>query len=232
MISVWWVMSLKHRLGQLILRRRVVCWPIGYLPIWCRPRWWCWRALPLTANGKLDTRALPAPEYTAGGYQAPGSAVEEILAGIYADVLGLDKVGVDDSFFDLGGDSISSMQVVARARAAGVLCRPRDVFVEQTVARLARVAVMTDSGEVPADEGVGPVIATPIMRWLASVNGPVDEFNQTMVARAPAGATEADAVMLLQALMDRHAMLRLRVDDDGAGGWSLIVPEAGSVDAR
>ena len=187
--------------------------------------------LPLTANGKLDTRALPTPEYTAGGYQAPGSAVEEILAGIYADVLGLDKVGVDDSFFDLGGDSISSMQVVARARAAGVLCRPRDVFVEQTVARLARVAVMTDSGEVPADEGVGPVIATPIMRWLASVNGPVDEFNQTMVARAPAGATEADAVMLLQALMDRHAMLRLRVDDDGAGGWSLIVPEAGSVDA-
>ena len=139
---------------------------------------------------------------------------------------------MDDSFFDLGGDGILSMQVVARARAAGVLCRPRDIFVEQTVARLARVAVMTDSGEIPADEGVGPVIATPIMRWLARMNGPVDEFNQTMVARAPAGATEADAVMLLQALMDRHAMLRLRVDDDGAGGWSLIVPEAGSVDAR
>ncbi len=55
-------------------------------------------------------------------------------------VLGLERVGVDDSFFDLGGDSILSMQVVARARAAGVLCRPRDVFVEQTVARLARVA--------------------------------------------------------------------------------------------
>ncbi|WP_156764542.1 non-ribosomal peptide synthetase, partial [Mycobacterium sp. E3247] len=77
-------------------------------------------ALPLTPNGKLDTRALPAPEYSdADRYRAPDNAVEEILAGIYAQVLGLDRVGVDDSFFDLGGDSISSMQVVTRARAAG-----------------------------------------------------------------------------------------------------------------
>ena len=98
-------------------------------------------ALPLTVNGKLDTRALPAPEYQDGNrYRAPTTAVEEILAGIYAEVLGLERVGVDDSFFDLGGDSILSMQVVARARAAGMTCRPRDIFVEQTVARLARVA--------------------------------------------------------------------------------------------
>jgi len=98
-------------------------------------------ALPLTTNGKLDTRALPAPEYTTGEHRAPASAVEEILAGIYAQVLGLERVGIDDSFFDLGGDSILSMQVVARARAAGVNCRPRDIFVEQTVARLAQVTV-------------------------------------------------------------------------------------------
>ena len=189
-------------------------------------------ALPLTVNGKLDTRALPAPEYTdADRYRAPANAVEEILAGIYAQVLGLERVGVEESFFELGGDSILSMQVVARARAAGVLCRPRDVFVEQTVARLARVAGVADGATGVVDEGVGAVVATPIMCWLAGVEGPVEQFNQTMLVQAPAGVTEADVVVVLQALLDRHAMLRLRVADDGAGGWSLWVPEAGSVDA-
>ncbi|MDA3660137.1 non-ribosomal peptide synthase/polyketide synthase, partial [Mycobacterium xenopi] len=189
-------------------------------------------ALPLTVNGKLDKRALPAPEYTAGEYRAPTGAVEEILAGIYAQVLGLDRVGVDDSFFDLGGDSILAMQVVAHARAAGLLCRPRDVFVEQTVARLARVAAVATGQTELVDDGVGEVVATPIMRWLVGVNGPVEQFNQTMVLQAPAGVTEADVVVLLQALLDRHAMLRLRAEGHGGGEWSLTVPEAGAVDAR
>jgi amino acid adenylation domain-containing protein/non-ribosomal peptide synthase protein (TIGR01720 family) len=189
-------------------------------------------ALPLTVNGKLDKRALPAPEYQdSDRYRAPTDAIEEILAGIYAQVLGLDRVGVDDSFFELGGDSILSMQVVGRARAAGVVCRVRDIFVEQTVARLARVAGLTDGEAGPVDEGVGPVVATPIMCWLQGVEGPVEQFNQTVLVQAPAKVSEADVVVVLQALLDRHAMLRLRVDD-GAWGWSLQVPEVGSVDAR
>ncbi|KUH75761.1 non-ribosomal peptide synthetase [Mycolicibacterium novocastrense] len=189
-------------------------------------------ALPLTVNGKLDTRALPAPEFQdADQYRAPSTAVEEILAGIFAQVLGVERVGVDDSFFDLGGDSILSMQVVARARAAGLVCRPRDIFVEQTVARLAQVATFSDA-EGAVDEGIGPVVVTPIMQWLNGVDGPIDEFNQTVVLQAPAGVTEADVVAVLQALLDRHAMLRLIVDDDGTGGWSLSVPEVGALDAR
>ncbi|WP_120308939.1 non-ribosomal peptide synthetase, partial [Mycolicibacterium celeriflavum] len=190
-------------------------------------------ALPLTVNGKLDNRALPAPEYSdVDHYRAPADAVEEILAGIYAEVLGLERVGVDDSFFDLGGDSISAIQVVMRAQAAGLVGRPRDIFVQQTVARLARVVRMADSSGGQIDEVTGPVIATPIMRWLKGVDGPIDEFNQTVLLQAPAGVTEADVVVVLQALLDRHAMLRLRAADDGAGGWSLTVPDPGSVDAR
>ena len=190
--------------------------------------------LPLTVNGKLDTRALPAPEYQDGGngYRAPSNAVEEILAGIYAQVLGLDRVGVDDSFFDLGGDSILSMQVAARARAAGVLCRPRDIFVEQTVARVATVATVATAEDLLVDEGVGPIEATPIIHWLRSVDGPVEQFNQTVVVDAPAGVTHPDVVAVLQGLLDRHAMLRLRVDTDDAGQWSLQVPEPGSVEAH
>jgi amino acid adenylation domain-containing protein/thioester reductase-like protein/non-ribosomal peptide synthase protein (TIGR01720 family) len=190
-------------------------------------------ALPLTVNGKLDTRALPAPDYTDGDvYRGPANRVEEVLAGIYAQVLGMDRVSVDDSFFELGGDSILSMQVVARARAAGVLCRARDVFVEQTVSGLARVAAVADGAVGVVDEGVGPVVATPIMCSLAGAAGSVEQFNQTVLVQAPGGVSEADVVTLLQALLDRHAMLRLQADRDGAGGWSLTVPEAGSVDAR
>ena len=190
-------------------------------------------ALPLTVNGKLDKRALPAPEYQdADSYRAPANAIEEILADIYAQVLGLERVGVDESFFELGGDSILSTQVVARARAAGLVCRPRDIFVEQSVARLALVVGIADGDADVSDEGLGPVLATPIMHWLNSVEGPVDQFNQTVLVQAPVGVTEDDVVAVLQAVLDTHAMLRLRVDDDGAGDWSLTVPEAGLVDAR
>jgi glycopeptidolipid biosynthesis protein len=189
-------------------------------------------ALPLTVNGKLDKRALPAPEYQAvDRYRAPVTPVEEILASIYAQVLGVERVGIDDSFFDMGGDSILSMQVVARARAAGLMCRPRDIFVEQTVSRLACVAQVVSGDAAEVDEGLGPVVATPIIRWLHSVDGPVDEFNQTVVLQAPQGVTEGDVTVMVQALLDRHAMLRSRVVDDGNGGWLLQVPEAGAVDA-
>ncbi len=99
-------------------------------------------ALPLTVNGKIDTRALPAPEYQdAGHYRAPANAVEEVLADIYAQVLGVQPpqlVGVDESFFDLGGDSLSAMRLIAAVNAAlDAGLSVRAVFEAPTVAQLA-----------------------------------------------------------------------------------------------
>ncbi|MEV8533411.1 amino acid adenylation domain-containing protein [Streptomyces sp. NPDC051211] len=97
--------------------------------------------LPLTPNGKLDARALPDPQWTAmTGDAAPTTPAEATLAALFADVLGLPSVGVHDSFFELGGDSIVAIQLVTRARAAGFAISPREVFRLRTVAALARAA--------------------------------------------------------------------------------------------
>ncbi|WP_156623971.1 thioesterase domain-containing protein, partial [Mycobacterium sp. 852002-40037_SCH5390672] len=108
-------------------------------------------ALPLTPNGKLDVRALPAAQYTGSGYRAPSTATEETVAAIYAHVLGAERVGADDSFFDLGGDSISAMRVVAAINARmGVDLAVRTLFDAPTVRGLGErlQAEATDADEV------------------------------------------------------------------------------------
>ncbi len=96
-------------------------------------------AVPLTPNGKLDTRALPAPEYTGGEYRAPANATEEFLAGIFAHVLDVDRVGVEDSFFELGGDSISAMRLISAINAGpGVDLAVRALFDTPTVRGLSQ----------------------------------------------------------------------------------------------
>jgi amino acid adenylation domain-containing protein len=97
--------------------------------------------LPLTPNGKLDRRALPAPEFTpAVGYVAPRSEAEQVLAEIWAEVLGVDRVGVEDDFFELGGDSLRRLQLTSRMKATfDVALTPRDIRTARTVSALAEL---------------------------------------------------------------------------------------------
>ncbi|MFE2757873.1 amino acid adenylation domain-containing protein, partial [Actinosynnema sp. NPDC059335] len=190
--------------------------------------------LPLTPSGKLDRRALPAPDFAgAVSDRGPRTPREELLCRLFAESLGLARVGVEDSFFALGGDSIVSIQLVGRARRAGLVFTPRDVFEHKTVERLAAVATALDG--VPAetaDDGVGEVFATPIMRWLADRGGSADRFAQWVLLRVPPGLDVDGVTAACQAVVDHHDALRLVARPDPAAGWSLTVRPAGSVDVR
>ncbi|MFJ1747309.1 amino acid adenylation domain-containing protein [Streptomyces sp. NPDC088116] len=189
-------------------------------------------ALPLTPNGKLDRKALPAPDYaTVATGRGPGNAREEALCAVFADVLGLPRVGVDDSFFDLGGDSIVSIQLVSRARKAGLVFTPRDVFQSRTVAALAAVAgEVRETAVEPPDHGIGAVPLTPIVHWLRERGGPVEGFHQSMVVRTPAGLTWERLTAGLRTVLDHHDALRLRLRRTG-GEWELESLPRGAVDA-
>ncbi|HLY89546.1 MAG TPA: amino acid adenylation domain-containing protein, partial [Acetobacteraceae bacterium] len=186
-------------------------------------------ALPLTPNGKIDRKALPAPDFTPSSRRAPRTPQEHVLAGLFAQVLGLTEVGVDDSFFDLGGDSISSIQLVSRARKAGLVFTPKDVFTLQTVAALAlKAGALHTPSAAPVESAIGAVPLTPIMRWWLEQDGPIGRFNQSMLLQVPA-LELAKLTTALEALLDHHDALRLRVQREPAG-WSAQILAPGSVD--
>jgi non-ribosomal peptide synthase protein (TIGR01720 family) len=192
--------------------------------------------LPLTANGKLDTSALPAPRRSDGPGRAPATRREEILRGLFQQVLGLDEVGLDESFFELGGDSIVSIQLVSAARKAGLALTPRDVFRHNTVETLAAVATEAAGADrEPArtrHDGVGRLATTPIIEWQRERGGPVERFSQVMLLRVPPRLGLDRLTAALQQVLDHHDALRMRWTPGADGDWALHVPEPGSVDAR
>ena len=117
--------------------------------------------LPLTPNGKLDRKALPAPDRAPSALRrAPRTPQEEMLCALFAEVLGLERVGIDDNFFALGGDSIMSIQLVSRARKAGLVITPRAVFQHQTVEGLAGVAsLLAETAAALPDIATGGIAA-------------------------------------------------------------------------
>ncbi|MEU6378918.1 amino acid adenylation domain-containing protein [Streptomyces sp. NPDC046909] len=189
--------------------------------------------LPLTASGKLDRAALPEPEFTGGEYRAPRTEAERVLAEVYTDVLGAAQVGIDDDFFACGGDSIRSIQVVARAKARGVLVSTREIFEQRTVARLAELvdARGEEEREVLAElpgGGIGRAPLPPTAAHVLALGGGLGRFCMSALLTLPRGIDRAGLTATLQAVLDRHDVLRSRLDRAEPG---LVMGPVGSVDA-
>ncbi|SDI17000.1 non-ribosomal peptide synthase domain TIGR01720/amino acid adenylation domain-containing protein [Pseudomonas flavescens] len=181
---------------------------------------------PLTANGKLDRRALPQPDLSAAQnhYQAPRNAVEQSLAVVWQAVLGVARIGIDDNFFALGGDSILSIQVVSRARQAGVHFSAKDLFLHQTVRTLAAAARQSERLSVDQGPVLGETALTPIQHWFFEQrHGDPQHWNQSLLLQAARPLQATLLEQALQTLASHHDALRLRFT--AAGGAEFVAHE-------
>ena len=184
--------------------------------------------LPLTANGKLDRAALPAPDWRSLSeplqFTPARTAVEAELARIWAEVLGVAHVGINDNFFDLGGDSILSIQIIARAAAAGLRVTVKQLFQQQTIAALAAVAEASgDASGVEQEPVTGPVALTPIQRWFfRQARLKPEHFNQSVLLRLNGAVGVSWLRGAVAALLTHHDGLRLRFSRDEAGQWQQL----------
>jgi amino acid adenylation domain-containing protein/non-ribosomal peptide synthase protein (TIGR01720 family) len=179
---------------------------------------------PLTANGKVDRAALaalPTQSEASGEGEAataPRTSAEDVLAGIWKEVLGIERVGMNDNFFELGGDSILGIQIIAKANQAGFQLTPKQLFQFQTIAELAAV-----SGTIPhatRDQGpvTGDVPLTPLQLWFFEQQLDAPQlFNQAMLYEVEPQLDAARLAASVKHLVVQHDALRLRfVREDGA----------------
>ncbi|MDP1513437.1 condensation domain-containing protein, partial [Paenibacillus ottowii] len=186
--------------------------------------------IPLTSNGKIDRKALPEPEgsiHTGAAYVAPRTKVEQVLAAVWAGVLGVDAVGTQDNFFELGGDSIKALQVSSRLLQAGYRLNMKDLFSHPTVASLSPL-LRTDGKMASQEEVVGQVELTPIQRWFFEQQ-PVDlhHSNQAMMLYR-VGRFDVDALCrTMDRMVQHHDALRtvFRETEQGYVAWNRSVEE-------
>ena len=189
----------------------------GKLPEYMLPKSFVFLpSLPVTANGKIDKKALPTPDAvqaTSKDRVAPRNEIETTLSKIWGSVLGIDELGVHDNFFELGGDSILSIQIIARANQAGLKLSPRQIFQHQTIAELAAVTGIVE--RVVGEQGIvtGPVPLTPVQaRFFAQQQSELHYYNQAMLL----DLEELIEVPVLEEafgkLLAHHDALRLRFE--------------------
>lgn len=180
--------------------------------------------LPLTSNGKLDRGALPAPESARASstkrFIAPRNATEQTLADVWKEVLRVDRVGIDDHFFELGGDSILSIQVITRCRRKGLSFTPKDLFKSPTIAQLAQVVSIAPARPTVAEPVHGAVPLTPIQQWFFEQRfTDAHHWNQAFMFEVPAHFDPAAFEVALGHVMRHHDALRLRYQRHG-DSWS------------
>ena len=190
--------------------------------------------IPLTINGKIDYRALPAP--AADGrpvrdqVQGPRNRVEQILCRIWSEILRMEEIGIHDNFFELGGDSILTIQVISRAKSEGLIFTPRMIFEDPTIAGLA--ARTGEASAVVAEQGVvtGSLPLTPIQRDFFERSLPFpNHFNQSLMLHLPVEITVATLQSALNHLAEHHDTLRLRFGTGPDGPLQEITAPGDSV---
>ena len=206
------------------------------LPEYMAPSAFVWlKALPLTPNGKVDRQALPAPVSVRpeleGQFVAPRTPVEESIAGIWTQVLGLDRVGLYDNFFELGGDSIMSIQIVARLNQAGLQFTPKQMFEYPTVAGLAAVAGTALTLRSHQEPVTGLLPLTPIQHWFFEQKlCDRHHWNQAVLLEVRQAIVPDLLDQTVQYLLKHHDALRLRFLTTESG-WQQVNAELDEAEA-
>lgn len=191
------------------------------------------QALPLTTNGKLDQRALPLPSSTLTTMVplAPSNELERQLVKIWREVLKLPTIGIDDNFFMLGGDSILSIQIISRATRLGIGLSVKQLFLHQTIRKLATVATAAQHKQAEQHAYVGAFSLSPIQRWFFG-NYPNDgnHFNQSQLLKLQASVTDSQLREVFEALSRHHDMLRSRYQATKRGVQAFIDDDTQKID--
>ncbi|GGJ91979.1 non-ribosomal peptide synthetase [Streptomyces camponoticapitis] len=183
------------------------------------------KEFPLTANGKLDRNALPEPVIGTGAVVPPATEDERVVCEAVAGLLRLEEVGVDQDFFQLGGDSILAISLLSALREAGLYVTARQIFAHSNVRALAAVASREDVTTVDhRDTPTGPVVGSPVVQWLGETTDAIDGFVQSVVLNAPADLTPEALDTILAAVVARHDMLRAKLVRGDS--WSFDIPQA------
>lgn len=185
---------------------------------------------PRLANGKIDEAKLPAPAQTISrakpsGQSAALSPAEATLLGIWRETLSAENIGVNDNFFEVGGDSILSIQIVARARKAGLQLSPKAIFEHQTIAEIA-LFTKEESAQQVAESVFGDFPLLPIQQWFfANHKTAPNHWNQAAIFDVPASLSAEVVGQLVTALEATHSGLRQRFYQEEDGTWRASLPE-------